>query len=72
MFAQYVPEGKLNLGSANTFSNLQLPDMPSHMNYDPSFQVNDPNGASFRPDVSLEHLKNKLGRFMTLELKPIE
>jgi hypothetical protein len=41
-------------------------------NYDPTFQVNDPNGASFRPDVSLEHLQNKLGRFMTIELKPIE
>ena len=38
-------------------------------NYDPTFQVNDPNGAAYRPDVSLEHLHNKLGRFTTLELK---
>ena len=38
-------------------------------NYDPTFQVNDPNGASFRPNVSLENLTNKLGRFTTLELK---
>ena len=38
-------------------------------NYDPTFQVNDPNGAAYRPDVSLEHLQYKLGRFMTLELK---
>ena len=37
--------------------------------YDPSFQVNDPNGASYRPDVSLYNVWNSLGRFMTFELK---
>ena len=31
----------------------------------PTFQVNDPSGAAFRPTVPLEHLVNTLGRFVT-------
>tara|TARA_Y100001963_G_C6782543_1_gene450796 strand:- start:1599 stop:3455 length:1857 start_codon:yes stop_codon:yes gene_type:complete len=34
-------------------------------NSNPTFQVNDPSGAAFRPTVPLEHLVNTLGRFVT-------
>jgi len=34
MFAQYVDESLLNLGSANTFSGLNLANMPANVNYD--------------------------------------
>ena len=34
MFAQYINESLLNLGSANTFSGLGLANMPANVNYD--------------------------------------
>ncbi len=34
-------------------------------NSNPTFQVNDPSGAAFRPTVPLEHLVANLGRFVT-------
>ena len=38
MFAQYIPESLLNLGSAGTFvSTWSLPNMPSSVNYDVIF-----------------------------------